>query len=98
MDRMSQIKKMNKNMAVGCLALSFLASCSPSTENRVTGTWQTIKCREESDPLERKAIYRAYVPSFWTRQDPSPLDSLIDTKKPLCEFHIVDKSDHLRLT
>ncbi|MBA2368944.1 MAG: hypothetical protein H0V82_07980 [Candidatus Protochlamydia sp.] len=74
--------------------LPFLVSCSKEALP-FDAEWQTFNAREETENGERMAIYRAKVPSYWTRIDPSPKESLLDTKKPICEFII---EENVRLT
>lgn len=76
------------------LLLSLLISCSKETPF-LNEQWQTFNAREEVENGERIALYRAKVPTAWTRIDPASGESLLDTKKPICEFII---GEDIRLT
>jgi hypothetical protein len=71
-----------------------LVSCSKETPF-IEGKWENFNAREEMENGERLALYRAKVPSAWTRIDPVPNESLLDTKKSICEFFI---GEDVRLT
>jgi hypothetical protein len=80
-------------LALFFCALLLLTGCSPS-ENVVT-TWQNFEARDQGDPIERTALYRAKVPATWVRKDPKKDESISDNMKPISEF-IIDKE--VRLT
>lgn len=72
-----------------------LASCD--TNSSIAAplfTSQEICGRDE----DHSAVYRAKVPNSWLRQDPSPQESIVDTKKSLCEFTISESAGSIRIT
>lgn len=50
--------------------------------------WEEINGRDEGTSLERQPVYRVKVPLSWKRIDPTPLDSIADTRLPLVEYLI----------
>lgn len=75
-------------LALSILPLLGLVSCSDTQKPAPpTTTQQLIAGRGD-----RSWLYRANVPANWIRRDPSPKDSLRDSKKPLCEFFIEEKT------
>lgn len=82
---------------IGLLAL-LMESCQHQSGPSSEWAWQTLNGREEKPGAPRPPLYRAKVPLAWTRKDPSPADSIIDTTKPICEFYIPTEKEPLRLT
>lgn len=86
-----------KNLFVFSLLLfTLLNSCnktSPTAE-----TWQFFAGRDNGQSLERPLIYRAHVPPDWIRQNPLENESIIDTTKAICEFHIEGTDSLIRVT
>lgn len=72
-------------------------ACSSKTED-TKESWQKIAGRDTSDSIERIPIYQAKTPLNWVRKDPSLNESIIDTKKALCEYLIEDEEGSIRLT
>lgn len=68
------------------ILLLLLFSCSSTGEKP---PWQLIQGRDDGD-LQRTEIYRVRVPSSWTRLDPDALQSIADTRLPLCTFQVDD--------
>lgn len=68
-----------------------------------SSSWQQFAGRDNNGQshehhLYRPLLYRALVPSHWTRQDPSPEESIIDTTKANCAFTIHENDQLIRLT
>lgn len=83
---------MNLKKLIIFAALCVATSCSqekPPSDKKTE--WQQISGRENKTP-----IYRIKTPSSWLRKDPSPDESLDDTKKSILEFHIPESS--IRIT
>jgi len=74
------------------LILILLSSCQ-SEKVASPSQWHAIVSRDN-----QTFVYRAYVPTDWTRQDPDPQTSLEDTKIPVCEFFITQGDERIRLT
>lgn len=77
-----------------------LGSCHnrhPKEDNSAT-EMQVVMGRNDEQG-GRFPVYRVKAPDNWIRRDPLPDESLIDTKKALCEFFILDadKSIHIVL-
>lgn len=70
------------------LLLLFLTSgCSTSdTYNEIL--WTEIEGRDNGISLERKPTYRAKVPKEWVKKNAESNESIFDTRKSLCEFHL----------
>lgn len=69
------------------IALTFITGCSnPESYNNTS--WTEICGRDNGISLTRESIYRIKAPNDWTRKDPSPDESIVDSKKSLCEFNI----------
>ncbi len=83
-----------------CISLSFLTSCSykKGSTQPPPSTWQEIYGRDEGFPIQRFPVYRAKIPLSWLRQDPTPTESIADTKKALCEFFIKEGSEKIYIT
>lgn len=94
------------------LALCLLIGCN-KTPIQPSQSWQLLPARDNGlspdTPLSilspqslslpnRPLLYRALVPSHWTRQDPSPEESIIDTTKAICAFTIHENDQLIRLT
>lgn len=62
-------------------------SCSNPIDETNEEYSQRISAR---DP-ERISLYRIKIPTLWQCQLPAPDESLVDTRKALCEFMIDDK-------
>ncbi len=79
--------------------LLVLISCTnaPSPAH-FSSNWQLISGRDEGHLLDRPLIYRALVPSDWTRRDPLSHESISDTKKAICEFYKIEDNQTIRLT
>jgi hypothetical protein len=80
------------------LLLLILCGCQESPRDATERSWQTIQARDNGITLDRVALYRARVPTTWSRKDPPPDESIADTKKPLCEFLIGEENPPIRLT
>lgn len=80
------------------LLLLFLTSCSNGQSSGLR-PMQEINGRDNGDvTLSRPAIYRVRAPKEWIRHDPPAEESLIDTKKALCEFTIPNSTGAVRIT
>lgn len=90
---------------------SLLSSCSELRESPSASKWQTFPSRDDglknstdlTSPSEgftqnRPHLYRAVIPSDWTRKDPSPSESIADTTKPITEFSIQDGDQVITIT
>lgn len=88
---------MPKEINVGkkLLLLLFTSVLFPSLS---LSAYSQICGRDADNSMERPAIYRAKVPGNWQRIDPSALESITDTMKPLCEFLIVENQQQIRIT
>ena len=77
-----------------------MVSCSKqdAVQNSV---YQTILGRDggsNSGAIIRRPVYRAFIPEFWIRKDPSTDESIADTMRPLVEFFIPTSEGEVRLT
>lgn len=83
------------------LIILLLTACS-SFEDRKTEDTQTfplsISGRDQGLLLERPSIYRVNAPVKWTFKEPSPSDSLADTKKPIYEMVIYEGEEQVLIT
>jgi hypothetical protein len=79
------------------LLLLILCGCQEPSREPTERSWQTIHARDNGVTLERIALYRARIPTSWSRKDPPPNESIADTKKPLCEFLIGEDKSPIRL-
>jgi hypothetical protein len=71
------------------LFVIFIILCG-CTNQKTTGnyTWEHFCCRDEGDPTQRLPLYRAKVPSYWTRKNPDSKISILDSTQPNVEFII----------
>lgn len=60
-------------------------------------TWHFFSARDNGNNLDRPILYRAKTPLHWTKKEPSPVDSIADTKKSICEFYILDNEGSIRI-
>lgn len=74
-----------------------LVGCSQEPTQIATKS-QPIAARDNGQSLDRPLIYRANVPITWTRNDPSPTESILDSTKHNCEFWIDDPQGNIRIT
>ncbi len=94
----------NLNFILLILSLFCLTACTSNDGTpKEIKTVEIIKGRnflEGGTLTSRLPIYRAKVPLDWIRYDCLPSESLSDTTKPLCTFHILDKEtkDSIRIT
>ncbi len=73
-------------------------SCSEHQDDQSAAiAWQEITGRDSGSPTKRTPIYRVKVPLSWSRQNPSPLESLEDTTKALCKFKITDTDQNITI-
>lgn len=70
----------------------FFTACGSKTKE--APVWQIIAGRENGS-FERLPLYRAQVPKHWKRVDPT--GSIIDTKKPLCEWELEKNGETIRI-
>ncbi|MGZ3633589.1 MAG: hypothetical protein ACXWM7_04760 [Parachlamydiaceae bacterium] len=71
------------------LFVIFMILCSCTKQESTTShTWEHFCCRDEGDPLQRIPLYRAKVPSHWTRKNPDLKISILDSTQPNVEFII----------
>ena len=78
-----------------CLSQLFgCSSDSPSNFKETTLT-QEIKGRDYEGV--RFSVYRARIQENWIRHDPLENESLLDTKKPLCEFIIKEEGGVIKI-
>jgi hypothetical protein len=91
-----------KNPAITTLLTTLLfTSCnSPddSTSTKKTTYHVTIPGRNNTKSLERPDIYQATTPVNWTFTEPSPNESLTDTKKPIYEMTLYGDEDNILIT
>jgi hypothetical protein len=78
------------------LTALLLFSCSENSSNSPHHPMQEIKGRDYSG--KRFDVYRARVPQNWIRKDPLPDESIVNSKKSLCEFIITDNENTLRIS
>ena len=73
----------------------FFYSCSEGNKKIIQIPMQNIKGRDYEG--KRFNVYRVRVPAHWIRKDSFPDESLIDTKKALCEFLIPLGKETIRI-
>jgi hypothetical protein len=81
-----------------CILLSYGCTQSDKSAKTSSYSWHEISGRDEGNPQQRIPIYHAKVPSEWIRQDPSAMDSIADTMKPICEYFLNNDHGNWRLT
>ena len=72
---------------------SVLFGCNSDSKNNPQGTWQEISGRDE----QNSTIYQVRVSESWKRIDPTNREALQDTTRPICEFHITDGQETIRI-
>lgn len=76
------------------LVVIILTGCNQKTTEPGQASWQVIASRDRGNADERMPLYRALVPDSWSRKDPQPSESILDTMLSNCEFFV----DEIRLT
>ena len=76
-----------------CLGLLFCSCADQSPVNLIP--MQEIKGRDYDG--KRFNVYRIRAPLSWIRRDALPEESLLDTKKSICEFLITENDEIIRI-
>lgn len=79
-------------------ALAVLNVACTNNDVEQSFSYQNIYARDNGNPLQREAIYRAKIPQSWFIQETSNEISNSDTKKPICELFIRENSQEIRIT
>ncbi len=79
------------------LTVCLLNGCHQSLPS-ASQNWQFFSGRDDEQSIERPFLYRALVPSNWIRLDPLRTESIVDTKKAICEFYIRENHQAIHLT